>query len=110
MTEYAQVNRSGMFAPFSGTLADSEDIADHLHAAMNAQSIDGDWKKEHEDTVVHRYRHSSAETRDMVNQIFAAVCGYSFARLAKNAGYQVYPHEPPSQQVRDWRIQMWEVG
>jgi len=84
---------------------DSEDIVDHLMAALQS---DGDWKKKHEDTVVHRYRHSSAETRDMVNQIFASLSGWSFATLAKRAGYHVRPYEPPSEQVRDWEIQTWE--
>tara|TARA_Y100001973_G_C5170616_1_gene318809 strand:+ start:282 stop:566 length:285 start_codon:yes stop_codon:yes gene_type:complete len=94
-----------MFAPFTGTSATSNDIADHLHAAMNAQSIDGDWEKKYEDRIVRQYRHSSEETRDMVNQCFAALCGWSFATLAKNAGYKVTPYK---KQKVDWQIQRWE--
>ena len=81
---------------------DSKDIADHL---MSALQTDADWKKKYEDTIVRRYRHSSKETRDLVNQCFASLCGYAFATLAKNAGYTVTPYK---KQKVDWEMQTWE--
>lgn len=97
MTEYKHP-----FNDWSDWSTDSEDIVDHLSASLQT---DGDWKKKYEDTIVRRYRHSSEETRDMVNQCFATLCGWSFATLAKNAGYTVKPYK---KQKVDWGIQTWE--
>ena len=82
MTEYKHPMPSALFFGEGDLSTDSEDIVDHLSAALQS---DGDWKKKWEDEIVERYKHSSKETRDMVNQCFATLCGWCFATLAKNA-------------------------
>jgi len=80
-------------------------IVNELETALEDQAIDGDWKESDESMAVGRYRHSSKETRDMVNTCLTVLCGYSFATLASNAGHIVTPHK---KQKINWRIQTWE--
>ena len=80
-------------------------IVRELGIALEDQAIDGDWKASDESTAVRRYRHSSKETRDMVNTCLTALCGYSFATLAKRAGHTVTPYK---KQKANWIIQTWE--
>lgn len=80
-------------------------IANQLQEALWEQESDGDWRRKDEDMVVRRYRHSSDEERDMVNACVTAMCGWSFATLARRAGYDVTPHK---KQRRYWEAQKWE--
>ena len=80
-------------------------IAYQLQEALYEQDMDGDWSDKDEAMVVRRYRHCNKEERDMVNACVTAMCGWSFATLAKRAGYNVTPFK---KQRRYWEAQNWE--
>ena len=94
-----------IWSPAVEGVANGDSIAEHLQAALNAQASDGDWSEKDEEMVVERYKHCNDETRDMVNSVLTALCGWSFATLAKNAGVDVTPYE---KQERKWQVQTWE--
>tara|TARA_R100001510_G_C7537862_1_gene126664 strand:- start:60 stop:308 length:249 start_codon:yes stop_codon:yes gene_type:complete len=80
-------------------------IAYQLQEALWEQDMDGDWSDKDEAMVVRRYRHSSDEERDLINSCLTAMCGYSFATLASQAGYCVTPLK---KQNKYWETQKWE--
>ena len=81
------------------------DISARLQEALFEQECDGDWSEREERRAVRRYRHSSDEERDLINSCLTAMCGYSFASLASQAGYCVTPFK---KQNRYWEVQTWE--